>query len=69
MPEFRSIEIGSGEGCARSSLSKIRNPENKTEFSFINRIAVTPATLIKRATRSRRETLEATAAMCKYGDA
>ena len=71
MPEFRSIEIRSGfakAALAHPSL-RFRTPENKTEFRFRNPLAVAPATLIKHATRSRRETLEATAAMCKYDDA
>jgi hypothetical protein len=70
MPEFRSIEIRSGfanAALARPSL-RLRAPENKTEFRF-KPIAVAPATLIRHATRSRREILEATAAMCKYDDA
>jgi hypothetical protein len=45
--------------AALASLSESRTPRDKTEFRFRNPLAVAPSTLIKHATRSRRETLEA----------
>jgi hypothetical protein len=42
--------------------SKFRTPKNNPEFRIRNPLAAAPATLIKHATRSRRENLEADAA-------
>jgi len=72
MQSYTSIQINRDqirlcEGCARSSLSKIQNPENETELSLEIPLAAARATLIKHATRSRLEILEGDAAMRKYG--
>jgi hypothetical protein len=65
-PDTMSVRIGDGIFFSESYL----NQDGVTGYKFMPAVPVaTFAPLIKHATRSHRETLEADAAMCRYGRA
>jgi hypothetical protein len=69
MPKFSSIEIRSSFAKAALARPILRVRSRRIKRNSDLEIRSLSPTLIKHATRSRREALEADAAICKYAHA